>query len=208
MKKYRLIAAAGLFLLGACSRGTGSMELRNETDSVAYVIGLNVGYNLQRMDSTLNVEAVCQAVRDVYARTARMTPDEARAVYLRYVNVSQPEQNRSYAKTDTGLTYEVLEIGDESKTPRSDRDTVAIRFVAKTVDGKVVESSYERGDTTRTAVGDLMPGLRQSVRLVGEGGRMNVWIPSRLAYGAEGDKKLGVVPNATLFYEIELVDVR
>ena len=159
MKKYRLIAAAGLFLLGACSRGTGSMELRNETDSVAYVIGLNVGYNLQRMDSTLNVEAVCQAVRDVYARTARMTPDEARAVYLRYVNVSQPEQirayeeqfledfrksNRSYAKTDTGLTYEVLEIGDESKTPRSDRDTVAIRFVAKTVDGKVVESSYER----------------------------------------------------------------
>ena len=63
MKKYRLIAAAGLFLLGACSRGTGSMELRNETDSVAYVIGLNVGYNLQRMDSTLNVEAVCQAVR-------------------------------------------------------------------------------------------------------------------------------------------------
>lgn len=108
------------------------MELRNETDSVAYVIGLNVGYNLQRMDSTLNVEAVCQAVRDVYARTARMTPDEARAVYLRYVNVSQPEQirayeeqfledfrksNRSYAKTDTGLTYEVLEIGDESKTP-------------------------------------------------------------------------------------------
>ena len=198
MKKYRLIAAAGLFLLGACSRGTGSMELRNETDSVAYVIGLNVGYNLQRMDSTLNVEAVCQAVRDVYARTARMTPDEARAVYLRYVNVSQPEQirayeeqfledfrksNRSYAKTDTGLTYEVLEIGDESKTPRSDRDTVAIRFVAKTVDGKVVESSYERGDTTRTAVGDLMPGLRQSVRLVGEGGRMNVWIPSRLAYG-------------------------
>ena len=223
MKKYRLIAAAGLFLLGACSRGTGSMELRNETDSVAYVIGLNVGYNLQRMDSTLNVEAVCQAVRDVYARTARMTPDAARAVYLRYVNVSQPEQirayeeqfledfrksNRSYAKTDTGLTYEVLEIGDESKTPRSDRDTVAIRFVAKTVDGKVVESSYERGDTTRTAVGDLMPGLRQSVRLVGEGGRMNVWIPSRLAYGAEGDKKLGVVPNATLFYEIELVDVR
>ena len=85
---------------------------------------------------------------------------------------------------------------------------MAIRFVAKTVDGKVVESSYERGDTTRTAVGDLMPGLRQSVRLVG-GRRSNECMDTlRLAYGAEGDKKLGVVPNATLFYEIELVDVR
>ena len=190
MKKYRLIAAAGLFLLGACSRGTGSVELRNETDSVAYVIGLNVGYNLQRMDSTLNVEAVCQAVRDVYARTARMTPDQARAVYLRYVNVSQPEQIRA---------YEEQFLEDFRKSNRS---------YAKTVDGKVVESSYERGDTTRMAVGDLMPGLRQSVRLVGKGGRMNVWIPSRLAYGAEGDKKLGVAPNTTLFYEIELVDIR
>ncbi len=87
-----------------------------------------------------------------------------------------------------GLTYEVLEIGDESKTPRSDRDTVAIRFVAKTVDGKVVESSYERGDTTRTALGDLMPGLRQSVRLVGEGGRMNVWIPSAWLTGPKATR--------------------
>ena len=83
MKKYRLIAAAGLFLLGACSRGTGSMELRNETDSVAYVIGLNVGYNLQRMDSTLNVEAVCQAVRDVYARTAWHTASTLRVESIR-----------------------------------------------------------------------------------------------------------------------------
>ena len=223
MKKYWLIAAAAFFLLGACSRGNGKVELHNETDSVAYVIGLNVGYNLQRMDSTLNVEAVCLAIRDVYAQTARMTPEEARAVYLRYVNVSQPEQirayeeqfledfrksNRSYAKTDTGLTYEVLEVGDESKTAKSDRDTVSIRFVAKTVDGTVIESSYERKDTTRTAVGALMPGLRQSVKLVGKGGKMNVWIPSQLAYGAEGDEELGVRPNATLFYEIEVLDVR
>ena len=38
MKKYRLIAAAGLFLLGACSRGTGSMELRNETEDRKSVV--------------------------------------------------------------------------------------------------------------------------------------------------------------------------
>lgn len=190
---------------------------------MAYVIGLNVGYNLQRMDSTLNVEAVCQAVRDVYAQTARMTPQEAQAVYLRYVNVSTPEQirayeeqfledfrksNRSYAKSDTGLTYQVLDVGKESQTPRSDRDTVSIRFVAKTADGVVIDSSYERKDTTRTAVGQLMPGLQQSVKLVGQGGKLNVWIPAGLAYGAKGNEKLGVKPNATLFYEIELLDVR
>ena len=59
MKKYRLIAAAGLFLLGACSRGTGSVELPNETDSGAYELVLKLGYNLQRMDCTLSGESVC-----------------------------------------------------------------------------------------------------------------------------------------------------
>ena len=36
---------------------------------------------------------------------------------------------------------------------------------------------------------------------------MNLWVPAALAYGAEGDKELGVAPNATLYFEIELVDL-
>ena len=44
-------------------------------------------------------------------------------------------------------------------------------------------------------------------KLIGKGGKINAWMPSSAAYGAEGDKTLGVAPNATLYYEIELVDV-
>lgn len=224
MKKTGWMALAVLFLLsGACSRHTGQTAWKNEADSVAYVIGLNVGYNLLRMDSTLNVETVCQAVRDVYAEKPRMTPEEGRAVYLRYVNVSLPEKirtyeerfledfrkrNRTFAKTDTGLTYEVLEVGDESQTPKNNRDTVTIRYAAQDANGTVFDSSYERGDTLRAALGDLMPGLQQSVKLVGRGGRINAWVPARYAYGASGDEKLGIRPNTTLYYEIELIDVK
>lgn len=225
MKKYvGCLAALAIFSSGvSCSGGGKKAELPSEKDSVAYIIGLNVGYNLQRMDSMLNVEAVCQGIRDVYAGTTRMTPEEAQALYLRYVNVSQPEQiqayedqfledfrqnNRTYAKTDTGLTYEVLDVGDESQTARNNQDTVSFRYTAKTVADQVVDSSYDRGDTTRMAVGDLMPGLQQSVKLVGKGGRINVWIPARLAYGKDGNEQLGIKPNATLFYEIEVIDVK
>lgn len=224
MRKYGYMAVAALLLTGAsCSRGGKTVELPAETDSVAYVIGLNIGHNLLRMDSTLNVEAVYRGIRDVYDQTPRLTPEEAQAIFLRYVNVSQPEQieayeeqfledfrqnNRTYAQTDTGLTYEVLDVGDESKTVRNNQDTVAFRYTAKTVDDEVVDSSYDRGDTTRMAVGDLMPGLQQSVKLIGQGGQINVWIPARLAYSKEGNERMGIKPNATLFYEIELLEVK
>ena len=45
------------------------------------------------------------------------------------------------------------------------------------------------------------------VKLIGKGGKINAWMPSSAAYGAEGDKELGVAPNATLYFEIELVDL-
>ena len=44
-------------------------------------------------------------------------------------------------------------------------------------------------------------------KLIGKGGKINAWMPSSAAYGAEGDKELGVAPNATLYFEIELVDL-
>ena len=64
-----------------------------------------------------------------------------------------------------------------------------------------------RGDTLRTTLGGLLKGMKESVKLVGRGGKINAWIPSSAAYGTQGDKELGIQPNTTLYYEIELVDV-
>ena len=147
MKRIVWLLAAALSW-SSCSRN-GEMTLSTEADSVAYVIGMNVGMNLLRMDSTLNVAAVCRAMGDVYAGRARFSPEQARAIYLRYVNYSQPERirayerqfledyvrtNRSYARTQSGLTYTVETVGDEQLTPKSDRDTVRIRYAVRTAD--------------------------------------------------------------------------
>ncbi len=108
------------------------------------------------------------------------------------------------------MTYTVDEIGDQNQQSiaSSDRDTVALRWVIRTADGKEVDSSYKRGDTIRTTLGALRPGVRESVKLIGEGGRIDAWLPAKEAYGASGDAKLGIGPNATLYYEIELVEVK
>lgn len=216
-----LLAAAGSFA-GCSKRRGGESVLNTEADSVAYVLGMNVGRNLWRMDSTLNVRALCEGLTDYFARRERMTEEEAQTFYLNYVNVARPEHirayedryledicrnNRSYARTKSGVTYTVEEIGDESLTPKNDSDTVSIRYVARTIDGRVFHSSFDLGDTTRTALSALPAGLRESVSLIGKGGRINAYVPAALGYGAEGSDSLGIKPNATLYYEIDLLEM-
>ena len=222
MRKFLLLLPAGALLGGACSKKSGSagVKLRSDVDSVAYVIGMNVGLNLQRMDSTINVAAVCEGIRDAFRGETRLSVDEAETFYLSYVNYALPEKarayeeqfladiaksNRSYARTSSGVTYTVEDVGDQNQIPTSERDTVALRWVIRTADGAEITSSYERGDTVRSALRDLRRGVQESVKLIGTGGRINAWMPADVAYGADGDKELGIAPNATLYYEIELV---
>lgn len=225
MMKKLLIAPVLVLLLwtGSCSKKSGgSVKLAVDTDSVAYVIGMNIGRNLQRMDSTIRVEAVCEGIRDVFRGKTRLTDEEARTFYLAYVNYMLPEKarayeeqfladfarsNRSYARTSSGVTYSVEEVGDQNNIPASERDSVVMRVVIRSVDGRQLYSSYERGDSLRMALSEMTRGLKESVKLIGQGGRIRAWMPSSAAFGADGSKEFGVGPNATLDYEIELLDV-
>lgn len=223
MKKTMILLLGLVLLAGACSKKKGgSTKLKADTDSVAYILGMNVGMNLLKMDSTLNVAAVCEGIRDVFRKSSKLTADEARTYYLSYVNYALPakarayeeqfledivKSNRSYARTSSGVTYTVAEVGDQNQIPTSERDSVALRWVIRTADGEQIYSSYERGDTLRATVGGLVRGVQESLKLIGKGGRIQAWVPSAAAYGAGGDEQLGIRPNTTLYYEIELLHV-
>ena len=206
----------------ACSKQSdgGSARLKIDTDSVAYVIGMNVGWNLMQMDSTLNVAAVCEGIRDVFRKRTRLTAEEAETFYLRYMNFALPEKarayeeqfladlaksSRSFARTRTGITYSVDEIGDQERIPSSDRDSILIRMRVRSTDDKELYSSYERGDSLRMTLSDLPSGLVESIKLIGEGGKIESWLPSSLGYGTEGNTEYGVQPNQTTCFEIELL---
>ena len=129
MRKTFFALTAMALLAGACSRKSGGgVKLKADTDSVAYIIGMNVGMNLLKMDSTLNVNAVCEGIRDVFRAGAKLSADDAEVYYLRYMNYVLPEKarayeeqfladfaksNRSYARTPSGVTYAVEVLGDQ-----------------------------------------------------------------------------------------------
>lgn len=223
MKRILILCCFALAVV-ACSKskekGGNSARLRSDVDSVAYIIGLNVGQNLIQMDSTLNVAALCEGIRDVFRERERMTMEEAQAYYLRYMNYMLPEQARAYeeqlladmaaddrtlVRTKTGVTYTIDRIGDQERIPASSRDSLHLRLVVRSIDERTLYSSYERGDTLRVTLGDLRAGLQESVKLIGEEGKLRAWIPSSLAYGADGSEEFGVPANTTACFELELV---
>lgn len=212
------LAAAALFA-GACSRGGGGgVKLASEADSVAYILGLNIGENLLRMDSALNVGAVALGIGDYFAGRVRLTPAEAQAYYLRYVNHAVPEQlraqesqwlddltrNTPFKRSESGLRYEITAPGDEADRPAHDDEVMVMRCRIVDRAGREV---YASPDTLRLPLGGLTKGLQEGLKLLGKGGSAKLWVPFAAAYGGEGNAALGVEPNQTLYYEVELFDI-
>lgn len=197
-------------------------ELKSETDSLSYVMGLNVAQNLIKMDSTINVAAVCKAITDYAAGKTILDDEAAKIYYLRYITYVKPEHRRGYedqylsdlvktdrtfTRADNGMAYNVEVIGNEELTPRNLTDLVKVRYTISRLDGEQIFSSYERKDTLTSGLEDLAEGLKSSVKMLGKGGKLKAWMPSKLAYGEAGDEELEIEPYETLYYEIELVDM-
>lgn len=221
MKKYmKYIVVALLFGAMFLSCGKHTSKSGIEADTISYVIGLNVGYTLMEMDSTLNVDAVCAAIRDVYNKTQKMTMDEARDHYLaektyfvhekakahqeQYL-VDLSKRDRKYVRTRSGVTYKIIRLGDQSHTgSMSMRDTVKIVYTLRDEQGKVLVEA----DTLRDSYRNFVKGLQEVVKLAGEGAQFNAWLPSKSAYDSAGNKDLGVAPNVLLNYEVEILDIK
>lgn len=210
---------------GGCSGGGGSKGAgpTDQTDSLSYVVGMNIAYNIMQMDSTLRRDAVVAGIADALGGQAKLSAEEAQTFFLAYMNYGVYERVRNYeeqyltdlassdrdvVRTPTGLTYKVGDLGDMNNTVSNDRDTVGLRYRVTAIDGKEVDPAAERGDTLRVVVSKLLPGLREGVKLVGENGRITLWLPSSLGYGSAGDEKLGIEPNQMLRYEVDVVEVK
>jgi FKBP-type peptidyl-prolyl cis-trans isomerase len=46
------------------------------------------------------------------------------------------------------------------------------------------------------------------MKLIGEGGKISLWLPSSMAYGSAGDSEKGIKPNEMLRYDVQIVEVK
>jgi FKBP-type peptidyl-prolyl cis-trans isomerase len=104
----------------------------------------------------------------------------------------------------SGIQYIVLKEGT-GKQPKA-TDEVKVHYHGTLIDGTVFDSSVNRGEPASFRLDQVIPGWTESVQKMKEGSKWRVFIPSDLAYGARGPEPIG--PNATLIFEIELLQVK
>lgn len=219
-----IIIAAAIAALSACGGGKQvAPTMQSDQDSMSYVVGMNIAYNILDMDSTINREVLMMGIEDVLANNAKLSREEAKEYFLVYMNYGIYERVRKYedkylndlVATDkdimrkpSGLTYKVASVGDMNKIPSNERDTIALTYRATRITGEEVDVVSEREDTIRTALRDFVPGLKEGMKLIGEGGKITLWLPSQLGYGSEGSEEKGIRPNEMLRYELNIIEVK
>jgi FKBP-type peptidyl-prolyl cis-trans isomerase len=103
------------------------------------------------------------------------------------------------------MYYEILKEGS-GEFPKAS-NVVKVHYTGTLVDGTVFDSSVERGEPIEFPLGGVIKGWTEGVQKINKGGKIKLYIPYQLAYGAEG-RPPSIPPAATLVFEVELLDFK
>ena len=118
--------------------------------------------------------------------------------------------------TASGLQYEVISLGSNtdasapaSSSPAASSPTassrVTVHYHGTFVDGRVFDSSVERGQPAQFPLNQVIPGWTEGLQLMKAGDKFRFFIPPELAYGEAG--RGPVPPNTPLIFEVELLEI-
>lgn len=113
-------------------------------------------------------------------------------------------KRKGVTTTASGLQYEVLKEGTGPKPAVT--DSVNVHYHGTLIDGKVFDSSVERGEPTSFPLQGVIRGWTEGLQLMPVGSKWRFYIPSDLAYGdqAQGDD---IPPGSTLIFDVELLGI-
>ena len=106
----------------------------------------------------------------------------------------------------SGLQYKILKAGNGTKKPIGS-DTVECHYRGTLINGTEFDSSYRRGQPASFPVSGVIPGWTEALKLMPVGSKWQLFIPSQLAYGAQGAGR-DIGPDATLIFEVELLAIK
>lgn len=203
--------------------------LKTQKDKISYSIGLDIGSTLKRQSIDVDESLMGSGIRDgLSGNKPLLTDEQTKLIMSRFqkdmmekqvaVRKASGEKNSAEGKkfleenkkkegvktTASGLQYKVLKEG--SGTSPKETDTVKVNYRGTTIDGKEFDSSYKRGQPATFPVNRVIKGWTEGLQVMKPGGKYQFFIPSDLAYGERGAGP-DIGPNATLLFDVELIDV-
>ena len=192
-------------------------------NKLSYAFGIAMAQQVKGMGvADLDVADFVKAFETVYkGGEPELSMDEAQKVINEYLEELQAkavkaaqEAGNTFLKenaekegvkvTSSGLQY-VVEKEGEGKQP-SATDSVTVHYTGRLLDGTVFDSSVNRGEPATFPLNRVIPGWTEGLQLMKEGAKYVFFIPSDLAYGAQGVPNV-IPPHSTLIFEVELIKV-
>ena len=204
-----------------------------EVDSVSYLIGVNFGSFLkgngfaEKSLSEINMSEMKKGMEDflkaegstydpAFLEQFDINPNEMNRVlsdfvmkkqnYKAALNLQEGKaflaKNAKRADVDTtasGLQYTIITAGAEEKI--APNDTVWVNYKGTLIDGTV----FDENQNIEFVANRVIRGWTEGLGLVGEGGKLVLYIPADLAYGERGNQ--AIAPNSTLIFDVEVLKV-
>ena len=192
-------------------------------DKVSYAIGMNIAANLKQSGvDKLDAESLAQGLKAIIEGTKpAIEGSEAKEILNKFFSELEEqriakniEEGRTFlaenAKKDgvialpSGLQYQVIKEGTGNIPTAS--DTVKCHYHGTLINGKVFDSSVQRGEPATFPVSGVIKGWVEALQLMSVGSKWKLFIPSDLAYGARGAGE-DIAPHTALIFEVELLDI-
>ena len=217
-----------------CSTGMVIAEetipLKEQKEKLSYSIGVTIGKSMKRDSIDVNPDLIVQGIKDALAGGKTLLTDEemveAFTALQQDMAAKQAEARKALAEKNlkegeqflaenakkegvvtqpSGLQYKVITDGTGKKAKPT--DTVTVHYRGTMIDGTEFDSSYKRNEPATFQLQNVIPGCTEGVSLMKVGSKWQLFIPSKLAYGEEGAGD-AIGPNATLIFEVELLDAK
>jgi len=202
-------------------------EVNYTTDEtrVSYGIGRQLGDQIRdNPPPGVSLDALIAGLTDAFhGEPSRVAPDDLNNAFRAIREVMQEQERvkaeaaagegRTYLASNakregittlaSGLQYEVITAGEGAKPTRD--STVRTHYHGTLIDGTVFDSSYDRGQPAEFPVGGVIAGWTEALQLMNTGSKWRLYVPSELAYGAQGVGS--IPPHSTLVFDVELLDI-
>ncbi len=214
----------------APAKPAASASLATNRDSLSYSIGLYMAQNLKQNGmNDLNTAVLVRGLEDALkGQKAQLSQEQAGQILNAYgqkqMAARQAEASKASAEnrkigdaflaenkakagvttTASGLQYSVQKEGTGAKPTATDK--VKVHYTGKLLDGKVFDSSVERGQPAEFGVNEVIKGWTEALQLMPVGSKWTLYIPSELAYGDRG-AGADIKPGSTLVFDVELLDI-
>lgn len=233
-----MIVLAGVFSLltfaGDDEKTPGEQpkyELKTPNEKLSYALGMQLGEDLKKFKSDMDVIAYTRAIMDVFNdKSTALSREEADGLRKEFYGMRNSEHTKKMKEvgdknkkegeaylrenknkkgvvtTSSGLQYTITKKSGGAKPKATDKIKVNLRGTM--IDGTEIASSYKAGEPFTLDLKDIIPGLKEGLQLMNVGSSYRFVLPSNLAFGENGYGNGDMIgPNAVLIYDIELLSI-